>query len=467
MLTYSLRVRDLVHGFVYLTQIERDVIGHPLFQRLRQIRQNDVAFYVYPSLNISRFEHSLGCVSVVARMSASVTRGRHWPEYSSALSLGSDEFSQVCRLYALLHDVGHLPLSHLFEMAFDDYSSKVFPGESLRSLCTKWFGGEGFEKLHEACGSVVVQAILDDIKIPEAIKSPLLALLTNKTLPTDSVLRPIKLLVDSEIDADRIDSTRRDGLLAGGEYGGYDIDRLSRATFVQLHRGTWRLAYSHKAVTSIEGLLLDRCRTHTNIHFHHRVVALKVAVREAISLLLRKKTIKPSSFALDVLPLQDDPWLWSELRKLHKASPKEPSVRAALRAILFRDKSAMTLFWKNRATYSNWNDQLLSEAGLRELAPAKLGRKYEHFISDKLGVDIRVFWLNFRPVEPAALPLTDENGDESIGELLDASNLTSLLNEIWSGEPRYFVVALDNVTEESIRSSWIRHSADWLCRRDS
>src|SRR5437879_3079414 len=160
MLTYSLRVRDLVHGFVYLTPIEEEVIGHRLFQRLRQIRQNDVAFYVYPSLNISRFEHSLGCVSVVARMSANVTRGSFWPEYSKALSLGPDEFSQICRLYALLHDVGHLPLSHLFEMAFSDYTNKAFPEESLRSLCRRWFGGEGFEKLHEACGSVVVKTIL-------------------------------------------------------------------------------------------------------------------------------------------------------------------------------------------------------------------------------------------------------------------------------------------------------------------
>jgi len=469
MLTYPVRVRDLVHGFVYLTPIEVEVIKHPLFQRLRHVRQNDVAFYVYPSMNTSRFEHSLGCVSVAARMAANVTRGHYWSEYSKALSLGSDEFSQVCRLYALLHDAGHLPLSHLFEMAFDDYVKEAFPGKDIRSICTRWFGGHGFEKLHEACGSMVAKAILDEVGIDDSIKTPLLALLTNKALPADSVLRPIKLLVDSEIDADRIDSTRRDGLLAGGEYGSYDIDRLCRAIFVLPHHGAWRLGYSHKAVTSMEALLLDRCRTHININFHHRVVAVKVAIREAISFLLRENTIQSSSFALDDLPLRDDPWLWSELRALYATDPKETSVRSALEAILYRRKDSMTLLWKNRATYNNWNEQLLLEEGLRELPLRKLGREYERVTTEKLGVDIRVFWLKFQPVESAVLPLTDENGveDGDNRELLDVSNLASVLDEIWKGEPSYFVVALGEVAVDSLRNAWIKHTAEWLGRRDA
>ncbi|MGC1686242.1 MAG: HD domain-containing protein [Candidatus Acidiferrales bacterium] len=464
MLTYPLRVRDLVHGFVYLTQIEKAVIRHPLFQRLRHIRQNDVAFYVYPSMNTSRFEHSLGCVSVVARMASNVVRGHYWTEYSKALSLGPDEFIQICRLYALLHDVGHLPLSHLFEMAFDDYVKKTFPGEGLRSICTKWFGGEGFEKLHEACGSIVAVAILNDIKIADSIKSPLLALLTQKTLPTESVFRPMKLLVDSELDADRIDSTRRDGLLAGGEYGAYDIERLCRAVFVQPHHGTWRLAYSHKAVTSMEALLLDRCRTHINIHFHHRVVAVKVAAREAISSLLDANAIQASSFTLDALPLRDDPWIWGKIRALYESNPASTSVRAALRVILYRDRDAMELLWKNRSTYNNWNDQLLSQAGLRELPREKIDRKYEQFITERLGVEVRVFWLKFKPIESAEMPLTDENGDEACGELLDVSSLTGVLNEVWRGEPNYFVVLLGNKTADAVRNDWIKHTADWMDR---
>ncbi len=55
MLNHVLRIRDLVHGTILFTKEEERIINHPFFQRLRQIRQNDVAFYVYPSMNTSRF----------------------------------------------------------------------------------------------------------------------------------------------------------------------------------------------------------------------------------------------------------------------------------------------------------------------------------------------------------------------------------------------------------------------------
>lgn len=68
MLQYVLRVRDLVHGTILFTETEEKIINHSFFQRLRQIKQNDVAFYVYPSLNTSRFEHVLGTCRVTGMM---------------------------------------------------------------------------------------------------------------------------------------------------------------------------------------------------------------------------------------------------------------------------------------------------------------------------------------------------------------------------------------------------------------
>ncbi len=32
-------VRDPIHGFVRFNELERDIINHPAFQRLRRIRQ--------------------------------------------------------------------------------------------------------------------------------------------------------------------------------------------------------------------------------------------------------------------------------------------------------------------------------------------------------------------------------------------------------------------------------------------
>src|SRR5207245_10137448 len=126
-----------------------------------------------------------------------------------------------------------------------------------------------------------------------------------KTLESSDVLLPVKLLVDSEVDSDRIDSTARDGLLAGGEYGTYDIDRLCRSVFLQRHGSSWRLAYSHKSLSSIEALLLDRCRTHANIHFHHPVVAVKVAAITLIAKLLQKGESTKANFPRDSTDYKD------------------------------------------------------------------------------------------------------------------------------------------------------------------
>lgn len=129
MLNYVLRIRDLVHGTILFTSEELELIDHPYFQRLRQIKQNDVAFYVYPSVNTSRFEHVLGVCRVAGMMAEALTRSQKWDDYLRELKKetginSAEDFVKLCRLYALLHDIGHLPLSHLFEHAVESWSEK-------------------------------------------------------------------------------------------------------------------------------------------------------------------------------------------------------------------------------------------------------------------------------------------------------------------------------------------------------
>ena len=468
-LSYPVRVRDLVHGYVYLTDLEVRVINHPLFQRLRHIRQNDVASYVYPSLNISRFEHSLGCTHVAGKMAANLTRSPEWSAYQRALDLDTDEFEQTCRLYALLHDVGHLPLSHIFEMAFEDYAHATRPGISLVSLCCEWFGGSGFTKLHEACGSALASTILKDTQVPLSIGGVVLHLMTSKTLHSTHPHRPIKQLVDSEVDADRIDSTARDGLLAGGEYGSYDIERLCSSVFVQRYDKGWRLAYSHKALGSIEALLLDRCRTHTWIHFHHRVVAMKAAACILIGRLLNEAVITSDSFPVKkskVMCLRDDIWLWSLLREMEPRD--DPAVNAARDALLYRDKSVVTLLWKNRSVYRLLQEDLRRSAELREekLNNQQLGRDYERKLTRMLGNRTLAFWLKFQPVGDHVVPLTGEDGQAEVGELGRASALVGLLEKVWEKEPQYYVIILGKPRKnlDMLRQTWIETTTEWIRR---
>ncbi len=479
-LGYVLRVRDLIHGFVNLTAPEVEVINNQLFQRLRHVRQNDVAFFVYPSLNISRFEHSLGCAHVAGKMAKNLTRSHEWKSYGHAVGLSEDDLIQTCRLYALLHDVGHLPLSHLFEMAFEDYAFSKDSGKtSLQDHCKEWFGGEGFGKLHEACGSALAPEILMSTKgISNDVRNAVLFLMQSKIVPPDNPLRPIKLLIDSEIDADRIDATARDGTLAGQEYGNYDIERLCSSVFVQKRGQSWRIAYSHKALGSIEGLLFDRCRTHNWIHFHHRVVATKVAARVLVADLLRRGDISPKDFLVkvpDQMALRDDVWIWNKLREA--AGNKVPKVeypnanRACIECLLYRRTKEVCLLWKNRTEYVEVTklliDKLSTAALASELVPGWFGRAYERELSKHFGIRSVVFWLNFKPVSDRLTPLTDENGHHDRGHLLQNSPIVKSLGSMWQGEAQFYIVLLGHELEskrelETLRDKWVDFTFNWL-----
>ena len=61
-------IRDPIHGFIELDDWEREIVNHPVFQRLRRIRQLGLTDMVYPGATHSRFEHSLGVMHVATRM---------------------------------------------------------------------------------------------------------------------------------------------------------------------------------------------------------------------------------------------------------------------------------------------------------------------------------------------------------------------------------------------------------------
>ena len=51
---------DPIHGHIELTTIDIQVIDTPQFQRLRDLKQMGVSYYVFPGATHNRFEHSIG-----------------------------------------------------------------------------------------------------------------------------------------------------------------------------------------------------------------------------------------------------------------------------------------------------------------------------------------------------------------------------------------------------------------------
>src|ERR687886_412028 len=93
-------ITDPVHQYIRFSDVERELIDTPIFQRLRRIRQLAGAHLVYPSAQHTRFEHSLGTMHVAGYAGEALLAKGYVHDKDNV---------QMLRLAALLHDIGHGP----------------------------------------------------------------------------------------------------------------------------------------------------------------------------------------------------------------------------------------------------------------------------------------------------------------------------------------------------------------------
>src|SRR5436190_13914226 len=105
------RIRCPIHGFIHYSKNERKIIDHPLFRRLRFVRQLALTEYIYPGAVHTRFEHALGVMDVASRAFDSIAsrNGELLEETIKSVQGFEDDTMakarQALRLAALLHDI--------------------------------------------------------------------------------------------------------------------------------------------------------------------------------------------------------------------------------------------------------------------------------------------------------------------------------------------------------------------------
>ena len=117
-------IRDPIHGFIELNELEWEIVNHRCFQRLRRIRQLAWTDMVYPSATHTRFAHSLGVMHVATRLFEAICSRSNDLLRSEFHMLPEHKprYRQILRIAALAHDLGHGPFSHAAEevLPFDD-----------------------------------------------------------------------------------------------------------------------------------------------------------------------------------------------------------------------------------------------------------------------------------------------------------------------------------------------------------
>ena len=138
----SIVVKDSIWGMIEVDGASVRLLDTPLLQRLRGIKQLGLSYITYPSAEHSRFIHSLGMYCVVSRFLEAISRrarmapdeaGDYDPEKLTFLEPDdlTKELNLDLRHAALLHDVGHMPFSHVTEQIFEANGSE-FLCASLR-----------------------------------------------------------------------------------------------------------------------------------------------------------------------------------------------------------------------------------------------------------------------------------------------------------------------------------------------
>lgn len=109
-ITYAHVIRDPIHGDIRLTAYETRALDTQEMQRLRWIRQLGLTNYVYGGADHSRLSHSIGCVARVEQILRTI-------EDRDGVVI-EDDLRLISRLYALTHDVTHIPFGHTLEDEF-------------------------------------------------------------------------------------------------------------------------------------------------------------------------------------------------------------------------------------------------------------------------------------------------------------------------------------------------------------
>lgn len=250
------KIYDPLYGLIEFNDIETLVLDTPLFQRLRYIKQLGLAHYVYPSVNHSRFSHSIGVFYITNKIGGILQKQNE--------DLLSNYYLKNLRMAALLHDIGHFPFSHVLEFNENDENFKKLP--------------EFFKLPHEELGVHIIEnSYLKEI-ITEDDDEYNIDLICNLILGNDIADNPIlSKIIKWELDADRLDYLLRDSYFSGIKYGIVDLDYLINN--YEIHQ-TGKLVINEKASRSIENFLIarfslyDRLYTHKNCSFFDYILKI-------------------------------------------------------------------------------------------------------------------------------------------------------------------------------------------------
>jgi uncharacterized protein len=240
-------INDPVYGFISIdSDLVFDLIQHPVFQRLRHIRQLGLAELVYPGALHTRFQHALGAMHLMRRVLESF-RGK-------GIEISEREFVSA-QVAILLHDIGHGPFSHTLEETLLHNVKHESISYQLMLKLNADFNGE-----------------LD---------------LALKMFRNGYSRKFFHELVSSQLDIDRLDYLKRDCFFTGVMEGSIGVDRI--ISMLNVHDD--HIVVEEKGIYSIEHFLNARRLMYWQVYLHKTAVS---AERLLVNIIRRAQYLSQS-----------------------------------------------------------------------------------------------------------------------------------------------------------------------------
>lgn len=271
-------IRDLAHGYISLDTFFQKLVDNKHFQRLRYIKQMTCQ-YVYSSANHTRFEHSLGVYYLSRRYFRAIKR-----QLLESGDIDEDIFENMffnLSIAALLHDVGHAPMSHLGEKYFN-------PGKICNALSVEC-ENIGIDSIpicscknaapHELMSCYIILKYFYDIILKEKPKQYhvdfelICRMIVGATYSnTDEWFKnlAIGVLNSSTIDMDKLDYIIRDPLMTGISVPHIDISRFFRG--LKYVKETHKVVILKQAITVVQNIIDIRDCLYLLVCNHHITV---------------------------------------------------------------------------------------------------------------------------------------------------------------------------------------------------
>ncbi|MEO8799872.1 MAG: HD domain-containing protein, partial [Polyangiaceae bacterium] len=257
-------LRDPVHGLVAFEAEEEKVVpllmDTPEVQRLRHVRQLGVTSLAFPGAEHTRFAHATGAAFVMklllVRLRAIQSELPFWQQVTT-------DRARDALAAAFLHDVGHGPLSHLFEDAI--------PGVPHHEAWTERIVLDSSTGVHKRLVEL-------DPQMPERVAA---------LVRGEHELPFLAKAVSGTFDVDRCDYLLRDAHATGVRYGVYDLDWLLRSLrFAPAANESVAPALAidgAKGLPAIEAFLLARLFMFQQVYLHKATRSAEWMIRTVLA----------------------------------------------------------------------------------------------------------------------------------------------------------------------------------------